>query len=56
MLEQPTPEGLGPVEGTLAGAVCENCGPWEGLVLEMFVGECGQSSPCGGRSGRDSVG
>jgi len=39
-LEQPVPQGLLPVEGTHAGAVCEELQPWKGLTLEKFVENC----------------
>jgi len=45
MLEQPVPEGLHPVEGTHAGAVCEELQP----VGRTHVGVAhGELSPVGG--------
>jgi len=47
MLEQPVPEGLHPVEGTHAGAVCEELQ----TVGRTHVGEvCGELSPVKGTS------
>jgi len=67
-LEQPVPEGLHPMEGAHTGAVCEELQPMErthvgevcgepSLVRKTFTQrageECEESSPQGGRSGRD---
>jgi len=39
MLEQPVPEGLHPMEGTHAGAVCEELQPMGGIGVGEVSGE-----------------